>query len=626
MVGLSPQKGNDPLTIDVQKGDKVLSFLSGLGAALDEIARRQKKLDKLNALLGDPVSLERHIAQLGAVAEAQGKINDKVRQQQREQILLAQQGKTDSDRRLKGLRAVNEALEQQRQQLANLHAQGQPDVMRQRVGNQLKIDEAQRQLKFGESKERTQQLGLGNGLLDLFNIPDVSSKLAAFGGKLAGLGAVLSGATRAARQPSVIPEAPRSPKRIPMPEVATQPQRPAAPPNLAAPEYRQRPTLTPEYRQRPTLTEGTARALAEGAASALARRFNVPVGFAGKLPDDWRSTPKTPAPPFNIPAAAKPAANVLSGAGKAAGGLGGMLGKAGTMLATAAAGPIGVAVSAALAANGVAGNPLGKMLHQIFKQSGLAKMGPDEEGTWGGMARSIKKVAEAPFKLVAKGLNLVSAAMQGLAQPLGPIGALLQGIAKAAKWATEKLGGNFDPFKALLAGYAKGLGKVAEAAHGFLTAALPLVNKARPGVLKRFTLAVDDAAAVLGHRLSPLFEFLTKVTRTFGDALATILPSTEQFRSALSPLYDALESVKEAIKENAPEIRSFLGGVVKLTSLAVRGISAVFSVLMKALTVLKKSNHAVDIVSSARRVGQQPRRGGASGVVHHTERVRRSRL
>jgi type VI secretion system secreted protein VgrG len=125
-------------------------------------------------------------------------------------------------------------------------------------------------------------------------------------------------------------------------------------------------------------------------------------------------------------------------------------------------------------------------------------------------------VAAAPASGAASALTAVSAA-------LGPIGI----AATAAAVALDIVGKTLkDAF--------------AETQH--------LVSKANPAVMKRFTLAFDDMEAVVGHRLTPVMETATKITREIGDVLATVLPNTSEMRDVLAPLGDTFKDVVQATK------------------------------------------------------------------------------
>jgi hypothetical protein len=251
--------------------------------------------------------------------------------------------------------------------------------------------------------------------------------------------------------------------------------------------------------------ESKERAKQLGPGKALADLFNIPdvskmLGtMGGKLAGVGEGL-----------AAKAPAMGGMLGKA-AAGAAGGMLGEAGGALAGAAAGPIGLAIAAAIA-----------------------------------LTPAVKALAGAPFAAVASGMAIVNKALSGLTGPLGAVGSMLgavEGAGSALKGVGDKLG-PLGIGMSVVGGAIEGVTKQVTA---FLTVATQLVAKAQPGVTRRLQFAIDDTAAVVGHRLVPVIELITKAVRGIGDVLQTILPSAAEFRSALSPLSEAFDEIKEAI-------------------------------------------------------------------------------
>lgn len=220
-------------------------------------------------------------------------------------------------------------------------------------------------------------------------------------------------------------------------------------------------------------------------------------------------------------------------AGQAAGGLGGAIG--------AAAGPIGIALGAA------------KLLYPV-----------------------VKSLVSVPFKVIVSGLGAVNNALKALGGTLGPIGAhlgFLQGIGESMSKTGKTL---LNP---LMAAVGEAISGVSKQAQMFLETTVALAAKAQPGVVKRFGLALDDTAAVIGHRLVPIVELMTKVVRGIGDILHTVLPSTQDMRAALAPLGDAFADIKQSLADVAPLIKDALlvglklfGEFLKLIAKGVRGL------------------------------------------------------
>lgn len=235
-------------------------------------------------------------------------------------------------------------------------------------------------------------------------------------------------------------------------------------------------------------------------------------------------------------------------AGEAAGGLGGAL--------AAAAGPIGIALVAAKA-----------------------------------LAPVVKGLASAPFKAVTAGMSAVNGALKELGGQLGPTGVLIgyfEGVGGMAKSLGDKLG----PAGIGLQIYGETLEAVSKNVRAFFETAIGLAQKASPGTVQRFQLVLDDTAAVIGHKMIPVVELLGKVTRGVGDFLATMLPSTQEFRAALAPIGEAFDDVKKALAPVAVLLRAgltvglkMLGELLKSLANAVKFLTAPLRALVDELGI-----------------------------------------
>lgn len=140
-----------------------------------------------------------------------------------------------------------------------------------------------------------------------------------------------------------------------------------------------------------------------------------------------------------------------------------------------------------------------------------------------------------------------------------------------------------------LAGVAAALGPVAIAAIAAAAAvglayvalnklaevSLAFSSKTNPKVAERYALAVDDAQAVIGRSLIPVTELLTDGVRLLGDAMATVLPSTEEMRTALSPLKDIMGDLRDVFAAMAP--------LAKLVTSSMLGTVRLFGELARLL-------------------------------------------
>jgi hypothetical protein len=114
-------------------------------------------------------------------------------------------------------------------------------------------------------------------------------------------------------------------------------------------------------------------------------------------------------------------------------------------------------------------------------------------------------------------------------------------------------------------------------------ASLHAVALASPGTFQRFQLALDDTTAVVGQALVPVLEIVTQGIRLFGDFLTTVLPSTDEFREALSPISDFLNDLRDALASIAPVIHDVLVVGLKVLGAVLRTIIIPFQLLAKFL-------------------------------------------
>lgn len=240
----------------------------------------------------------------------------------------------------------------------------------------------------------------------------------------------------------------------------------------------------------------------------------------------------------------------LLGKGGGLGNLAGsLLGKVGL---GAAAGPIGIALTAAAALTPV-----------------------------------VKKLASAPFKAIETGMGSVNKALKGLLGGLGPIGSMLGAVGDIGA-SMKRFGDALGPVGIGLSVMGGAIEGITKQVSEFLNTAVALAAKAQPGVVRRFQIALDDAAAVIGHRMVPLVELMTEVVRGIGDILQTVLPSTKEFRAALAPLREAFADIKEALTPVAFILKDFLILGLKLLAEQLRLAALGVKILLAPLQGLAR--------------------------------------
>lgn len=125
------------------------------------------------------------------------------------------------------------------------------------------------------------------------------------------------------------------------------------------------------------------------------------------------------------------------------------------------------------------------------------------------------------------------------------------------------------------------------------------IAKASPGSLVRFNLALDDTKAVLGQRLVPVFEILTKALRLFGDFLNSILPDADEFADLLAPINELLDELREALAPVARVIKDVLVFALKQMAEVLKIVIIPFKLLAEFLKGLFGYEEGVDKLKSS---------------------------
>lgn len=166
---------------------------------------------------------------------------------------------------------------------------------------------------------------------------------------------------------------------------------------------------------------------------------------------------------------------------------------------------------------------------------------------------------------------------------LGGVGKALGSIAKMAGPAAAALGLAVGISKALI---------------GMFKTITSFVQKANPGAVQRLGLAMDDLVAVIGHTLTPVVEVVTKAIRNFGDFLATILPSSQEFRAALAPVFEELDEFRDVLATIAPYIKDYLTQALKTLTVVLKLVYGTITQIIRGLKALGLVSSTAKLTSS----------------------------
>jgi hypothetical protein len=231
------------------------------------------------------------------------------------------------------------------------------------------------------------------------------------------------------------------------------------------------------------------------------------------------------------------------------------------------------------------------------------------------LAKMIPDVIAGPAKAVASSLSLVSNSLRGLQGTLGPIGVgfdLVSSYMKNVGDSIKKIpivGEVLGPFVDALTVIPGILKNITETLVGFAA-------KASPGQFKMFQIAIEDVQGVIGQAFLPMMGMMRDAIRLVGDALANILPNSQEVFEALSPLREAFsglgDSLRELMTEVGPLIREVLIGgltalsyvlslVVKWVDFLVKGLNFILSPIKALLGLLGVDTSARTSVGAAAR-------------------------
>ncbi len=242
-------------------------------------------------------------------------------------------------------------------------------------------------------------------------------------------------------------------------------------------------------------------------------------------------------------------------------------------------GPVGAALGATGGA--VAGGVVGGAAEE--RTSGVL-------GTVGGVVGRMAQgavdksgsIVGGGLNLAAKGLDVLSGALNRFQEPLGPIGDYLD----TAKVAIMSVTGLLEKLPIV----GKAFGTIGDAAAGVieplrnvLTSLVQMTAKSNPGVFNLWQKSLDNVQATIGSRFIPVLEQMIKWVDKFGDTLASILPNAAEIQEDMKPLIDALDAIiaskSEFNREMGPLIREGFRTVIRGLS---SGISILVDVTMRA--------------------------------------------
>jgi hypothetical protein len=124
---------------------------------------------------------------------------------------------------------------------------------------------------------------------------------------------------------------------------------------------------------------------------------------------------------------------------------------------------------------------------------------------------------------------------------------------------------------AIIAG-AGALKGAADYVMGVLHSAANLAGLSNPAVADQFQEAIDDIWAVIGNKLVPVVSTATDFIRTFGDGLASMLPSAKDVQDVMQEFKPVLEDLRHDLAVIAPIIKDELVTSLKIAAEAIHAL------------------------------------------------------
>lgn len=132
--------------------------------------------------------------------------------------------------------------------------------------------------------------------------------------------------------------------------------------------------------------------------------------------------------------------------------------------------------------------------------------------------------------------------------PGGAIGAAAGGVG------AEAISGAFGTAGVVAGAAAGGVLLLVDALKGLSNAVAGFVQVASPGIFAQWQYAWRDLQGVIGQTLGPVLVRMTAIVRGFADALAAVLPSSEQMENALRDLDPLIRILTGALRGLAETI------------------------------------------------------------------------
>lgn len=216
----------------------------------------------------------------------------------------------------------------------------------------------------------------------------------------------------------------------------------------------------------------------------------------------------------------------------------------------------------------------GGMLGQAGGAIGMALGGPAGAMVGEALAKAIPGAIAAPAKAATAAMSEVTKGLQEVQGSLGPLGAGLEVASDLFASISDSMKG--IPIVGEIVGpLMDTVGKIPGIFKSLLEAALPMVQKLSPGIMKQFSVALEDAQATIGQAFLPVIQEMIPYIKELGTIIAQALPSDQDMRKMFGAVFD---SIRDLVQELAP----LIAPVISMLTTGVRIFVDVLTGLVKA--------------------------------------------
>lgn len=123
---------------------------------------------------------------------------------------------------------------------------------------------------------------------------------------------------------------------------------------------------------------------------------------------------------------------------------------------------------------------------------------------------------------------------------------------------------------------------------GILGSLTSMAGMANPASVQQFSYALEDVQAIIGQTFLPILNLMTEGVRTFGDVMATVLPSTEEVVAVLNEFRNDFSGIMSEFRILASEFAPLIKDTVLLW---IKGVAMILVEVGHAAVIAARHLH-----------------------------------